>query len=67
MARLEDAPPAVTGLAAGANAAAEDMPASKRALLPRESLMVDYNGNGRPSSSARQAHLAWRRVSTEST
>ena len=41
MARLEDAPPAVTGLAAGANAAAEDMPASKRALLPRESLMVD--------------------------
>ena len=41
MARLEDAPPAVAGLAAGANAAAEDMPASKRALLPRESLMVD--------------------------
>ena len=40
MARLEDAPPAVAGLAAGANAAAEDMPASKRALLPRESLMV---------------------------
>ena len=43
MARLEDAPPAVAGLAAGANAAAEDMPASKRALLPRESLMVDYS------------------------
>ena len=56
MARLEDAPPAVTGLAAGANAAAEDMPASKRALLPRESLMVDCSSTQWeccPSSSGR--------------
>ena len=40
MSRLGEAP-GLAGLAAGANAAVEDMPASKRAVLAEESLMVD--------------------------